>query len=71
MELCKENNTMELSEVLNISKELGQNDLTKSLEEISVRNQMQNAQLVLPLVGEFSSGKTTLINDLYITPYIK
>ena len=43
---------------------LGLDNLVEELEAISYRTARGNAQLILPLVGEFSSGKTTLINAL-------
>lgn len=38
-------------------------DIEKALNEIEIKNSSK-AEIVLPLVGEFSSGKTTLINAL-------
>lgn len=55
---------MDISKLINIAKETGQTDLQKKLEEIATTMKMENAPLFLPLVGEFSSGKTTLINAL-------
>lgn len=47
-----------------LSSELGFNDLLKRLEDISASLYDSKAPLILPLVGEFSAGKTTLINSL-------
>ena len=47
-----------------ISLELGFADLQKRLEDISNSLYDSKAPLILPLVGEFSAGKTTLINSL-------
>lgn len=40
------------------------NDLLADLQRIKQRASQPNAELVFPLVGEFSAGKTTLINAL-------
>lgn len=50
--------------LLEISKYLGLDNITAELEAIDLRSKQENANLILPLVGEFSSGKTTLINAL-------
>ena len=55
------NNTDKL---LEISSYLGLSNITAELEAIKIRSRQENANLILPLVGEFSSGKTTLINSL-------
>lgn len=48
----------------NIANYLGLNNIVSELETIDIRSKQENANLILPLVGEFSSGKTTLINAL-------
>lgn len=48
----------------NIANYLGLNNIVSDLEAIDMRSKQENANLILPLVGEFSSGKTTLINAL-------
>ena len=48
----------------NAANELGSKDVLKSLEAIQQRCSQPNAGLIIPLVGEFSSGKTTLLNAL-------
>ena len=53
---------MDVQKLIDIARECGQNDLEERLLEIGSEMEMDNAQLMLPLVGEFSSGKTTLIN---------
>lgn len=53
-----------LEKLLEISKYLGLSNITAELEAIDLRSRQENAHLILPLVGEFSSGKTTLINAL-------
>ena len=55
------NNSEKLFE---ISEYLGLSNITSELKAIALRSQQENATLVLPLVGEFSSGITTLINSL-------
>lgn len=47
-----------------IAEYLGLSNIVSELEAIDLRSKQENANLVLPLVGEFSSGKTTLINAL-------
>ena len=53
-----------IGKLLEISEYLGLSNITSELKAIALRSQQENATLVLPLVGEFSSGKTTLINLL-------
>lgn len=47
-----------------VAQELGQQKILNSLNAIQERASQQNANLLIPLVGEFSSGKTTLLNAL-------
>ena len=47
-----------------IAQSLGFNDLMAELNALAQRQEQENCPLILPLVGEFSSGKTTLINAL-------
>ena len=47
-----------------VAQELGQQNILNSLNAIQERASQQNANLLIPLVGEFSSGKTTLMNAL-------
>lgn len=47
-----------------IAEYLGLSNVVSELNEICFRSQQENANIILPLVGEFSSGKTTLINAL-------
>ena len=54
----------DISQILKIATSLEFNDLTKDLERINERSKQTNAELIFPLVGEFSSGKTTLLNAL-------
>ncbi len=55
---------MDINKLLEISNELGFNEITKRLRRIAAQQNTQDCPLMLPLVGEFSSGKTTLINSL-------
>ena len=55
---------MKTEKLLEIAQSLEFNDLLKVLEVIKEHEDSPTCPLVLPLVGEFSSGKTTLINAL-------
>jgi small GTP-binding protein len=55
---------MDIKRLTEIAGELGFSDLQRELQTIDARNSKENCPLVIPLVGEFSSGKTTLINSL-------
>lgn len=54
----------DLHTLLEIASELGFTNIVDDLKRIEERNTNVNCPLILPLVGEFSSGKTTLINSL-------
>ena len=47
-----------------VAQELGQQNILNNLNAVQERASQQNASLLIPLVGEFSSGKTTLLNAL-------
>lgn len=53
-----------LNELLIISNELKLTDVKAELTYIQERINTDNKEIVIPIVGEFSSGKTTLINAL-------
>lgn len=53
-----------IDKLLVIARELGLAQLVGELIQIQRKSMQTNAEIVLPLVGEFSSGKTTLINSL-------
>lgn len=53
-----------IASLRNIAEYLGLKNIVSELEAIDLRAKQENASLILPLVGEFSSGKTTLINAL-------
>ena len=55
---------MDLRVLHDIAEYVKMDDMLSLVDEISVRSQQLNCDLTLPLVGEFSSGKTTLINAL-------
>lgn len=59
----KEKQNME-QKLLDIAQELHFIDLYHALQNIQQREDQPNCPLILPLVGEFSSGKTTLLNSL-------
>lgn len=50
--------------LVGIAEYLGLSNIVSELNAIEQRAKQDNANLILPLVGEFSSGKTTLINSL-------
>lgn len=50
--------------LIKIAEHLELGHFVQELEQIQVRSGQENANLILPLVGEFDSGKTTLINAL-------
>lgn len=49
---------------MTVAQELGFERIYKELQGIKKRSETENAQITIPLVGEFSSGKTTLLNSL-------
>lgn len=55
---------MEIKRIIEIAKELGLEKALKELQRIEQIESMTDCPILLPLVGEFSSGKTTLINAL-------
>lgn len=50
--------------LMSVAQELGFERIYKELQGIKTRGETENAQITIPLVGEFSSGKTTLLNSL-------
>lgn len=50
--------------LMSVAQELGFERIYKELQGIKKRGETENAQITIPLVGEFSSGKTTLLNSL-------
>lgn len=55
---------MDINNLTKIATNLGFDDVAKRLDHIFDKIGQQNCPLILPLVGEFSAGKTTLINAL-------
>ena len=55
---------MDLDRLIAISQDLGLLNETAQLQLIKERSSDSECDLILPLVGEFSAGKTTLINAL-------
>lgn len=55
---------MEIKELISISEELGFSDISISLQNIFYRMGQKDCPIILPLIGEFSAGKTSLINSL-------
>ena len=55
---------IDTNRLLQISNELGFKEISSRLAKIAAKQSTADCPLVLPLVGEFSSGKTTLINSL-------
>src|SRR5690606_13634935 len=55
---------LNVDELLEISSFINREDLTNDLQEIKRKLQEPNKSITIPLVGEFSSGKTSLINGL-------
>lgn len=53
-----------IEKLIEIANYLGLGYIEQDLESIKKRSLQANANIFLPLVGEFSSGKTTLINSL-------
>ena len=53
-----------LNRIIEIAESLEQKSIAERLRAIEERTQNPSAQLILPLLGEFSAGKTSLINAL-------
>lgn len=54
----------DITKLHEIAEYLGLSNIVSELDAIDWRSKQENANIILPLVGEFSSGKTTLINAL-------
>lgn len=54
----------DLKTIHDIAENVGLHNIAAEITAIEMRSNQENASLILPLVGEFSSGKTTLINAL-------
>lgn len=55
---------MEIKDLQQIAQAVGREDVLNELNIIQNRLDTSNKEIVMPLVGEFSSGKTSLINAL-------
>ena len=55
---------MNIDKLILIASELNNEAIIKDLKAIQQRRISENVKIVLPLIGEFSAGKTTLINAL-------
>lgn len=55
---------MDIERLIAISEDLGLLNETAQLQLIKNRSASNDCELIMPLVGEFSAGKTTLINAL-------
>ena len=53
-----------LNRIIEIAESLEQKSIAERLRAIEERTQNPSAQLILPLIGEFSAGKTSLLNAL-------
>lgn len=53
-----------IEKLLSIARYLDLSDIETELSNIQEKQQQEDPSLILPLVGEYSSGKTTLINAL-------
>lgn len=53
-----------IDRLIEIANAINAKDIEAELSHIKERSAQPNAELIFPLVGEFSSGKTTLINAL-------
>lgn len=53
-----------INELRTIADYIGLTNVVEELSLLESRSKQDNANIILPLVGEFSSGKTTLINAL-------
>ncbi len=61
VQIDEEKNLMEnLDKFIDIAEYLELGNLVQELQTVKKRSRQENVTLVLPLVGEFSSGKTTL-----------
>ena len=55
---------MDISRLISIAEDVGFDDIKLLLNNIKVKSDYDSCPIVLPLVGEFSAGKTSLINSL-------
>ncbi len=57
-------NIEQLNKLKEVAEYVGMSSVTKEIDRIEQRQANKDSELIIPLVGEFSSGKTSLINAL-------
>lgn len=62
---------MNIDNLISITRNLGLENIVAELEFYKNRMNSADKDLILPLVGEFSSGKTSLINSLLDNPNLE
>lgn len=62
---------MDIQKLIQIAEDLNLHDKVQELKFYAERLSSPDKDLILPLVGEFSSGKTTLINSLLDNPNLE
>lgn len=62
---------MDIQKLIQIAEALNLSDKANELRFYAERLESSDKDLILPLVGEFSSGKTTLINSLLDNPNLE
>lgn len=62
---------MDIQKLIKIAEDLNLHDKVSELKFYAERLSSPDRDLILPLVGEFSSGKTTLINSLLDNPNLE
>lgn len=62
---------MDLRNLIHIAEDLNLQDYARTLRFYADRLASADKDLILPLIGEFSSGKTTLINSLLDNPNLE
>ena len=62
---------IDIEKLISIARDLKLENMVAELEFYKARVQSADKDLILPLVGEFSSGKTSLINSLLDNPNLE
>lgn len=55
---------IKINTLLDISKSIDRPDIVAELELLKIKSEQPDKEIIIPLVGEFSSGKTSIINAL-------
>ena len=55
---------IDIDKLIEIASFIEASDILSELQLLKERINSENQEVVIPLVGEFSSGKTSLINSL-------